>query len=365
MRKTCTLLLAILLMAALVFTGCAGGQTPDPDPGPAPEENPAEEDGAADFKPVALNMALSYGNTHPAYKIMEQWAEKVADYTDGKVTVTLYPSESLVKAADMFESVTSGVVDIVETATTYAVSSFPLCSVFYLGGIPLNNSEAATAAVDDFYNNPEIKETQQVKMLIAYGMTPSVIISTTPVRTLEDVKGMQLRSVGMGVDVLAALGATPVGITMAETYEALMKGTVDGVVSQLETIESQKFADYAKYVTIAPVMGIGCHYLGMNLELWNSFPADIQAAIEQANAETLEVLSHAWDEMDAHAMEFGKENGVEFIVLDDAELQRWGDTQIGVNEKWIADREAEGLNAQYAYDYLVEIAAKYNDMYAE
>ena len=50
-----------------------------------------------------------------------------------------------------------------------------------------------------------------------------------PIRTLDDFKGLRLRFASPTIrDLVAALGATPVGVPPTEQVEQLQKGTIDG-----------------------------------------------------------------------------------------------------------------------------------------
>ena len=66
---------------------------------------------------------------------------------------------------------------------------------------------------------------------------------------MEDLKGMKIRGTGTSIKVVEALGATPVAMPQPETYDALQKGVVDGLVSPIETLKGWKFAEVIKSTT--------------------------------------------------------------------------------------------------------------------
>jgi TRAP-type C4-dicarboxylate transport system substrate-binding protein len=72
-----------------------------------------------------------------------------------------------------------------------------------------------------------------------------------PVNKPEDLRGVMIRSPGgQANDYLIALGATPVSMTVAETYEAISKGVIEATSSPLEVLKAFKIAAITKYVTI-------------------------------------------------------------------------------------------------------------------
>lgn len=342
----------IVVMVTMLMTGCSGNSKPT--------NNATSAD---NFKPIELKFSTSFGTTHKAYAVLEAWCKKVAEATGGKVTATLYPGESLLKGPDMYEGLLNGVVDVIETDPAYSMSYFPLASAFFLGGIQFSNSKAATYAANEYFTKSDFEELKKAKLLFAYGMSPFCVISTKPIRTLEDFKGKQVRATGFALKTVEALGGTPVGISIAETYEALLKGTVDAAINPYEALEGWKFGEVAKYVSWAPVIVTAAHYVAMNLDVWNSLPMDIQKAIEKVNSECVDMIAPLWDEIDASGYQFGLKNGVEYYTVPDNELKRWIEVIKPLETNWVKERTDMGLPAQKALDSLKALAAKYNKIY--
>ena len=68
------------------------------------------------------------------------------------------------------------------------------------------------------------------------------IVSTVkkPVRTLEDLKGQKLRTAGRPADILRNVGGTPVAVEMADIYDGLQRGVVDGLIASMEVQKGWK-----------------------------------------------------------------------------------------------------------------------------
>ena len=81
-------------------------------------------------------------------------------------------------------------------------------------------------------------------------MAPAFCTPKKPVAKLEDLKGMKIRCTGTTPKWSSIWEATPVAMPQTETYDALQKGVVDGVMSPLKTLKGWKLAEVIKSTTI-------------------------------------------------------------------------------------------------------------------
>jgi TRAP-type C4-dicarboxylate transport system substrate-binding protein len=69
-------------------------------------------------------------------------------------------------------------------------------------------------------------------------------MTSKPVKSLNDLKGMEIRVAGTSVDVLKNLGGSPIAMPQSDTPEALQKGVVKGSFSSLEVLKDFNYAAY-------------------------------------------------------------------------------------------------------------------------
>src|SRR5690606_25583815 len=70
---------------------------------------------------------------------------------------------------------------------------------------------------------------QNVHILTNYITSPSDLLTTFPVNTVDDLQGKKIRATGSYMNLLTNVGAIPVNLGYGEAYQALDRGTVDGV----------------------------------------------------------------------------------------------------------------------------------------
>jgi TRAP-type C4-dicarboxylate transport system substrate-binding protein len=272
---------------------------------------------------------LRYANFPPAPTWpsiqMDRWKAEVQKRTNGKVTVETYPGSTLLHPKNMFEGVISGVADIGCSCPSYQPGLFPLSEAMDL---PLGfaNAKVATLVYNDLIEKYNPKEYERLKIISLFTCPPTHFITKTPVRSLKDLKGMEIRVAGTSTDIVKNLGGIPVALPASETPEALQKGVVKGLISSLETLKMMNFAAYCSYVTMAD-LPVVTFLVAMNKDKWNSLPSDVKKVIDElksehslwtatfADSQTVESLDWSKTKYDLKVIEFPKNEKEEIPKL--------------------------------------------------
>src|SRR3990172_4116879 len=224
---------------------------------------------------------LRYANFPPAPTWpsiqMDRWKTEVQKRTDGKVIVETYPGSTLLHPKNMFEGVISGIADIGCSCPSYQPGLFPLSEAMDLP-LGFSNAKVATLVYNELIEKYNPKEYEKLKIISLFTCPPTHFITKTPVRSLKDLKGMEIRVAGTSTDIVKNLGGIPVGLPATETPEALQKGVVKGLISSLETLKMMNFAAYCSYVTMAD-LPVVTFLVAMNKDKWNSLPSDVKKVI--------------------------------------------------------------------------------------
>lgn len=239
------------------------------------------------FGPVPAGAAegaikLTYANFPPAATFpcvqMEHWAKELEKRTAGKVKVQTFPGGTLLPAKNILDGVVSGLADIGNFAMSYQPGRFPVSEVVDL---PLGFTSARVASLTlyDLVEKYQPKEFEQVKILALFTCPPTNFMTRTPVKSLADLKGMELRVAGTSVEIVKRLGGIPVAMPQSETPEAIQKGVVKGIVSSMEILQDFKFAAYTPHATVAnlPVVSFA---VVMNKARWESLPPDVKKVMD-------------------------------------------------------------------------------------
>jgi TRAP-type C4-dicarboxylate transport system substrate-binding protein len=253
---------------------------------------------------------LTYANFPPAPTFpcvqMEHWAKEVEKRTGGKVKVKTFPGGTLLPAKNILDGVISGLADIGNFAMSYQPGRFPVSEAVDLP-LGFTSAKVASLTLYDLVEKYRPKEFEKVKILTLFTCPPTNFMTKTPVKSLKDLKGMELRVAGTSAEVVKRLGGIPVAMPQSETPEAIQKGVVKGMVSSLEILQDFKFAAYTPYATIAnlPVVTFA---VVMNQEKWNALPSDVKKVLDDMRREQALWTGTYVDNHVAEALEWSRKN---------------------------------------------------------
>ncbi len=275
-------------------------------------------------EPIKLTYSNYFAATHMNSVLTGQFCEQIKARTNGRVVITHYPGGTLTTAPKMFEGVVTDISDLGWAPINYNQGRFPVTDATDL---PLGrpNGWVASQVSDDFFHKFPAKEWDKVHVLFLSATGPNLIYTIhKPVRTLADMKGLKLRGIGKQGETLKALGAAPIPVEMADLYEGMRRGVIEGAMMPLETLKGWKTGELAKYVTASWMVGnTNTFYAVMNKDRWDSLPADIKKIFDEVSMEFKQKHAVAWNNIDAEGLQFFKQQGGQVIQLSDAEAKNW------------------------------------------
>ncbi len=287
---------------------------------------------------VKLTFANFFPATHMNSTIMAKYCEELNKKLAGKVEFTHYPGGQVLTAPKMAAGVQTGIADVGLAHVNYTRGRFPVMEVM---GLPLGfpSGWIGNHVANEFYEKFKPKEWDTYHPLMFSTSTPTVMQTLNkPVKTPDDIKGLKIRGTGRVADIVKALGATPMPIEMADIYESLRRGVIDGNLGPMEQLKGWKTGEVIKYVAATWKIGsTDAFYVIMNKQKWNALPPDAQKIITDFTKEYVEQWARAWNDIDIEARDWFVKQGGRIATLSDAE-----------NAKWI--KAAEPVIAQFKKD---------------
>ena len=277
---------------------------------------------------TAAPITLTYANFPPASTFpcvqMERWSREVEKRTNGQVKINTFPGGTLLAAKNIFDGVISGTADIGNFAMSYQPGRFPVSEAADLPlGLP--SARVASLVLTDLIEKHQPKEFEKVKILTLFTCPPADFMTSKPVRTLKDLKGMELRVSGTGVDVVKNLGGIPIAMPQSETPEAIQKGIVKGIVSSMEVLKDMNYAAYCPYATDTSLFIVSFAVV-MNREKWNALPANVKKVMDDLRVEQAEWTGKYVDNHVSEALSWSKQKYnhqvIELPAADKAEIKK-------------------------------------------
>jgi TRAP-type C4-dicarboxylate transport system substrate-binding protein len=305
-------------------------------------------------KPIELTYSIFFPASAPQTQVATDWAQEIEKRTNGRVKITIFPGETLTKAAQCYDGVVKGISDIGFSALAYTRGRFPLTEVSDLP-LGIKSGLIATKLINAYYKKFKPEELDDVKVMYLHGHGPGFLHTKKAVNKLEDLKGMKIRCTGLASKIVTALGGAPVGTPMPETYDALKRGVVEGSMAPQEALNTWRWGEVVKYTTESwgSAYSTG-FFVAMNKEKWNSLPKDIKRIIEQVNAEWIEKQGKNWDDIDKLGREATLKRGNNIISLSKEENERWANAVRPLLDGYVKNMKEKGLPGAKALKFYMD-----------
>jgi TRAP-type C4-dicarboxylate transport system substrate-binding protein len=310
-----------------------------------------------------LTYSVFFPPTHGQSKAAAEWAKEIEKRTNGRVKINVFAGGTLTPADQTYDGVVKGISDLGMSCFAYTRGRFPVMEILDLPmGYP--NGRTATRVANDFFTKIRPKELNDVKLLYIHAHGPGLLHTLKPVRTLQDMKGMKIRSTGLSAKIVEMLGAVPVAMPQGGTYEALQRGVVDGTFTPIETLKGWKQAEVIKYTTDSSGIGYTtAMFVVMNLKKWNALPKDIQDIFEAVSRQWIDIHGQTWDSLDEEGRKYTLSLGNQILSMSKQENARWKKAVAPIVQDYIKSADGKGLNGKSHVSEVEKLIKKYGKLY--
>jgi TRAP-type mannitol/chloroaromatic compound transport system substrate-binding protein len=217
----------------------------------------------------------------------QRLAKRINDMTDGGIEVEYFAAGERVGAFDSFDEVASGKAQAYHAADYYWKGKHPGWA--YFTAVPFGLTYAEINAWIRFGGGQELWD----ELAAGFGLKCIMAGNTgcqmggwfnKEINSADDLKGLKMRIPGLGGDVMAKLGASPVSLPGGQIYENLVSGAIDATEWVGPWNDSfMKFYEAAKYYYYPGMHEPGSMLaMGMNKKFWDGLSKTEQAIIEGA-----------------------------------------------------------------------------------
>ncbi|BCJ86387.1 DctP family TRAP transporter solute-binding subunit [Effusibacillus dendaii] len=318
MKKGTKVFLGMALTASMaVVTGCGSSSN---NASPSNSANYTKE------KPLVIKFSHVVTADTPKGKAATKFAELMAQKTDGRVKVEVYPSSQLYGDKDELEALQAGNVQVIAPSMTKLVGFNPS---FQITDMPFlfKNHDSVVKFWDGDLGKKLLTslDSKNLKGLAMWENGFKQFTSNKPISKPEDFAGQKFRTqAGKVLDAqFKALGAAGATIAFGETYNALQQGTVDGEENTWNNIDTQKYEEVQKYLLVSNHGRVDYAVL-TNKQWYDALPADIKKAFDESMAEATKLERQlSVDEDKASENKLRKSGKLQIIEMTDAQRQEF------------------------------------------
>jgi tripartite ATP-independent transporter DctP family solute receptor len=252
----------------------------------------------------------------------DRFAELVRLKTNGAVTIEVFPSEQLGKAVTQIDSTIVGNQDIYIGGNVEFERFSPALRVLGLNYAIPSQEQFRKILRSPLWQEIFVDPLDKVGLAVLasdWERGPyRVLVSTRPVRSFDDLRGLKLRIAPLDTwrRSWTALGAQVVVLAWTDVYLALKQGLVEAVTSPIDLVWPMKFTEVAKYVTRTDEYW-GLLTVVMNKRKFQELKPDHRRALADAAAQAgREYMDRARKQVAWDMVRMKREHGVQFITMD-------------------------------------------------
>ena len=351
---------------AAMVAGAAGVLWSDEAVAQTATEERDREAAAEHVMTVATAYVLGASRSYPIMQL--DLKENIQNATNGKVYVRLSPGGQLGAGGALVQGVQGGTIQCAQhSLSNFApfASAVDLINMPYFCGtnqrfVNLVNSDAWRTEV-----HPKV-EASGFKPLFYVVIDPRVVAvrqGGDAILTPDDMSGVKFRVPGSAMlqQYYQMVGANPTPVAWGETPSAIKQGVADALDPSVGALFVFGFKDILSHVTFTQAVPDSQVY-SMNLEWFESMPADVQEGIMFAGEMTAHQNLAKVPSARAYAMSELMKSGVEFHTLSDDQLAQWEDAGGYQRSEWDSFK-VEFAGSMETFERLVEAAGTRGQYY--
>ena len=276
---------------------------------------------------MAQDKTIKFANQnsagHPIAQGMEKFKELVESKSGGKIKVNLFLGGALGSDQANVSALQGGTLEMVSMNSGILASQVKDFSVFDFPFMFADGKEADAVVDGPFGKKMHAKLLD--KGIVGLGYYELGFRHMTngrrPITKVADIEGLKLRVIPnpINVDWVKALGANPTPLPFPELYAALEQKAVDGQENPVATINSAKFYEVQKYLTLTSHQ-YNPQSVMISKKFWDGLSAAEKKIVEEAVAESAKFQRQQSRAQVASITDNLKKNGMQVAELPAAEM---------------------------------------------
>ena len=285
---------------------------------------------------------------------------------DAKIDFTIDWKEayagSLLKPYQMLDGIKDGLADIGFMPTIFFPDKLPLENITLVAPFLTTDIVLLSRVMNKLHDTlPAFTQQYDKFNLVRLGGTGAdlfELLTTFPVKSVDDVKGRKIGTAGAALAWLRGTGATPVQSNMMEYYNSTKTGVFEGFIVFPSSFPAMKYPEAAPYMA---KVGFGAQYsvvLTMNKDSLKKLPPAVQKILQEVGREWAAKSDEAY--MTAGEKGYASLPSFKATLYEfpDAERKKWANAMPNIAKEWAAAMEKQGIPGNQALAALMDEARK-------
>ncbi|MFW5810128.1 MAG: TRAP transporter substrate-binding protein DctP [Thermodesulfobacteriota bacterium] len=296
------------------------------------------DDARAAEKTYRMKIQSAFPHGDLSMDLLKEFAASAEKRSDGRLKIRVFADPELVPGDQLLGATKQGVLDMLHAMGGMWAGILPIGNVEF--NLPLafhieggKTFEEKAEIVRDFFFSEgfiELLRQEYAKQglyyldIHTYGPVPFVL-STKPIKTCEDMKGMKIRAEGINLEYHAGVGFQSTVISGLETYMALKLGTVDAAEWDVSAVTGLNWHEVAPYWIRGMESDITVGHILVDMDEWEKLPDDMKAALKGAAEDYWHATVKGYKKELATVRKLVDEGKIQINVLDEACQQKYAE----------------------------------------
>ncbi len=307
---------------------------------------------------TVLKVGHGANEQYHMHRALLRFEELVEAGSNGEIDVQIFPSSQMGPDREMIEGVQTGVLEMAVPPSSFFAGWDPAFAVIELPYMYASKD----IALDVFHSDAgsEMLGRLENQGLVGLGWLENGLRHVTnnvrPIESPADLDGVKLRTMKVPAHVATfqALGANPTPMNFGEVYSALQQGVIDGQENPIALIDSQRFYEVQKHVSLTGHV-FTVYIPVISQSFMASLSDEHQALIKSAMAEAEIYQQELVDGEEAGQLQKIRDAGVNVLELSAEQRQVFSDATTEVRAEY---RETVGADAFDAWVAAVKAASQ-------
>ena len=277
-------------------------------------------------------------SAHLTVNVLVPWAQRVNERGKGIVRLDIRDGLTLANLGNAYDRVLTDVVQIAWGTHSAVGGKFRKTEVIALPFVAPVSAEEGSVALWRLYKAGMLdSDYDEVVPLYLCQIANSGVQFSKPPKTLDTLAGYKMIVSGRIPGLSATrLGATPASISLNEMYEAIQRGTVDGVFTGWTAFQPFKLAEVTTYHVDVSLSGAS-GYVFMSKKKWETLSPAVRRVLEENSGEAQsKAFGGFWDRIAEETKAALKKDPKHTVVsLSPEQQKKWQEAITPVVAEWV------------------------------
>ncbi|AOW20573.1 TRAP transporter substrate-binding protein [Urechidicola croceus] len=282
-------------------------------------------------KVKSIKLAHSLGVSHPVHEAMVFMAEKVAENSNGKLLIDIYPSSQLGSERQCLELLQIGSLGMTKVSAAVMENFSPELKVFGYPYLFRNNKHRFEVYDGEIGQKLLVNGEKYWLRGLTYfdAGNRSFYTKTKAIEQPKDLEGLKIRVMQSptAIELVKSFGGAPTPISWGELYTALQQGVVDGAENNLPSFYSSKHYEICKYFSIDEHTSIP-DILVISTIIWKDLSDEERKWLMDAVKEATVFQRELWAKAETEAMIKIEKAGVKVNTPDKSVFEKKSESMI-------------------------------------